>query len=184
MNNAKHQITTKRDEFLQLLKRTSSMLSGIQRIYHKWWSDNFLWYIWWKGLYLFSKYVNALRFGVAWVRQETGLVTISSNTGALLIQSCPNAKHYSITIWCNHYNDVTTGAMASQITSLTVVYSTVCSGRSKKTSKLRVTGLCAGISLGTGEFPHKWPVTRKMFPFDDVIMLSLCMQVPSRAREV
>ena len=38
--------------------------------------------------------------------------------------------------------------------------------RSKKTSKLRVTGLCAG----TGEFPHKWPVTRKMFPFGDVIM--------------
>ena len=36
--------------------------------------------------------------------------------------------------------------------------------RSKKTSKLRVTGLCAGNS------PHKWPVTRKMFPFDDVIM--------------
>ena len=40
----------------------------------------------------------------------------------------------------------------------------------KKTSKLRVTGLCAGNSPGTGEFPHKWPVTRKMFPFDDVIM--------------
>ena len=30
--------------------------------------------------------------------------------------------------------------------------------RSKKTSKLRVTGLCAGNS------PHKWPVTRKMSP--------------------
>ena len=41
--------------------------------------------------------------------------------------------------------------------------------RSKKTSKLRVTGLCVGNSPGTGEFPHKWPVTRKMFPFDDVI---------------
>ena len=36
--------------------------------------------------------------------------------------------------------------------------------RSKKTSTLCVTGLCAGNS------PHKWPVTRKMFPFDDVIM--------------
>ena len=36
--------------------------------------------------------------------------------------------------------------------------------RSKKTSKPRVTGLCAGNS------PHKWPVTRKTFPFDDVIM--------------
>ena len=43
--------------------------------------------------------------------------------------------------------------------------------RSKKTSKLRVTGLCAGNSPVTGEFPHKGPVTRKMFPFDDVIML-------------
>ena len=43
--------------------------------------------------------------------------------------------------------------------------------RSKKTSKLRVTGLCAGNSPATGEFPpRKWPVTRKMFPFDDVIM--------------
>ena len=42
--------------------------------------------------------------------------------------------------------------------------------RSKKTSKFRVTGLCAGNSPGTGEFPHKWPVTRKKFPFDDVIM--------------
>ena len=41
--------------------------------------------------------------------------------------------------------------------------------RSKKTSKLRVTGLCAGNSPGPVNSPHKWPVTRKMFPFDDVI---------------
>ena len=40
--------------------------------------------------------------------------------------------------------------------------------RSKKTSKLRVTGLCAGNSPVNS--PHKGPVTRKMFPFDDVIM--------------
>ena len=42
--------------------------------------------------------------------------------------------------------------------------------RSKKTSKLRVTGLCAGIYRGPVNSPHKWPVTRKMVPFDDVIM--------------
>ena len=36
--------------------------------------------------------------------------------------------------------------------------------RSKKTSKLRVTGFCVGNS------PHKGPVTRKLFPLDDVIM--------------
>ena len=42
--------------------------------------------------------------------------------------------------------------------------------RSKKTSKFRVTGLCVGIHRGPVNSPHKWPVTRKMFPFDDVIM--------------
>ena len=52
--------------------------------------------------------------------------------------------------------------------------------RSKKTSKLRVTGLCVGNSPGPVNSPHKGPVTRKMFPFDDVIMgsvisLPLCM---------
>ena len=42
--------------------------------------------------------------------------------------------------------------------------------RSKDTSKLRAAGLCAGNSPVTGDFPHKGPVTRKMFPFDYVIM--------------
>ena len=42
--------------------------------------------------------------------------------------------------------------------------------RSKKTSKPRVTGHCAGNSPGTVNSPHKWTVMQKMFPFDDVIM--------------
>ena len=42
--------------------------------------------------------------------------------------------------------------------------------RSKKRSKLRVTGPCAGNSPGPVNSLHKWPVTRKMLPFDDVIM--------------
>ena len=45
--------------------------------------------------------------------------------------------------------------------------------RSKKTSKLRVTGLCGGNSPGPVNSPHKGPDTRKMFPFDDVIMTIL-----------
>ena len=45
--------------------------------------------------------------------------------------------------------------------------------RSKKTSKLRVTGPCAGNSPGPVNSPHKGPVTRKMFPFDDDIILML-----------
>ena len=42
--------------------------------------------------------------------------------------------------------------------------------RSKKTSKLRVTCLCEGNPPVTGGFPSQRPVTRKMYPFDDVIM--------------
>ena len=54
-----------------------------------------------------------------------------------------------------HYNEVIMGSMASQITSLTIVYSLsrLFGRRSKKTSKLRVTGLCAGNSPVPGEFP-------------------------------
>ena len=47
--------------------------------------------------------------------------------------------------------------------------------RSKKRLKLRVTGHCAGNSPWTGEFPAQWRVTRKMFPFDDVIMQLVCL---------
>ena len=45
----------------------------------------------------------------------------------------------------------------------------------KDTSKLHVTGLCAGNSLWPVNSPHKWPVTRKMSPFDDVIMHQRCL---------
>ena len=41
---------------------------------------------------------------------------------------------------------------------------------SKKSSKLHVTGLCVGNSPGPVNSPHKGPVARKMFPFDEVIM--------------
>ena len=41
------------------------------------------------------------------------------------------------------------GTISSKITSLTIVYSTVYSDAYS---------------------PHKWPVTRKLFPFDDVII--------------
>ena len=53
-----------------------------------------------------------------------------------------------------HYNDVIMGTMASQMTSLTIVYSTAYSDADqRKHQKFRVTGLCAGNSPVTGEFP-------------------------------
>ena len=80
-----------------------------------------------------------------------------------------------IQIMISHYHDVIMGAMASQITSLTLVYSTVYSGTDK--SKHQSSASLAfvwGIHRRPVNSPHKWPVTRKMFPFDDVIMSNLC----------
>ena len=61
---------------------------------------------------------------------------------------------FCMNIWfVNHYSDVIMNKMASQITSHIIIYSTVFfRRRSKKTSKLRVTCLCAGNSPVTGEF--------------------------------
>ena len=57
-------------------------------------------------------------------------------------------------------------AMASQITSLTIVYSIVYSGAIRVQIKENI----KAPRHWTGDSPHKGPVTRKMFPFDDVIM--------------
>ena len=71
----------------------------------------------------------------------------------------------------SHYIDVILTTVVSQITSVRVVYSIVYSDADqRKTSKLSVTGHCGGISPGPVNSPHKGPVTRKMFPFDDAIM--------------
>ena len=63
------------------------------------------------------------------------------------------------------------GAMASQITSLTIVYSTVHSGPDQRNHQSSASlTFVWGIHRWPGNSPHKWPVTQKMFPFDDVIM--------------
>ena len=63
------------------------------------------------------------------------------------------------------------GAIASQITSLTIVYSTVYSDADQRKHQSSASlAFVWGIHRGPVNSPHKWPVTRKMFPFDDVIM--------------
>ena len=70
-----------------------------------------------------------------------------------------------------HYNDVIMGAMASQITSLIIVYSTVYSGAyQRKNQRSTSLAFVQGIHRWPVNSPHKGSVTRKMFPFDHVIM--------------
>ena len=63
------------------------------------------------------------------------------------------------------------GAMASQITSLTIVYSTAYSGADqRKYQSFASLAFVRGIHRSPVNSSHKWPVTQKIFPFDDVIM--------------
>ena len=71
----------------------------------------------------------------------------------------------------SHYDDVTMSLMASQITNLTIVYSTVYSGADQRKHQSSASlAFVRGIHRGPVNSPHKRPVTRKIFPFDDVIM--------------
>ena len=71
----------------------------------------------------------------------------------------------------NHYGDVIMSAMASQITSLTIVYSTAYSDADQRKHQSSASlSFVRVIHRSPVNSPHKWPVTRKMFPFDDVIM--------------
>ena len=58
--------------------------------------------------------------------------------------------------------------IASQITSLVIVYSAVYSDADQRKHQSSVSlAFVRGIHRGQVNFPHKWPVTRRMFPFDD-----------------
>ena len=71
----------------------------------------------------------------------------------------------------NHYHDVIMGAMASQITSLVIVYSVAYPGADQRKHQSSASlAFERGIHRWPVNSPHKGPVTRKMFPFDDVIM--------------
>ena len=73
----------------------------------------------------------------------------------------------------HHYSDVTMSAMESQITGESMICSTVCSGsdQRKHQSSASLT-FVRGIHRWLVVYPHKGPVTWKMLPFDDVIMIT------------
>ena len=82
---------------------------------------------------------------------------------------------FLIVCWFSgHYRDVIMRAMASQINSLTIVYSTVNSGADQRKHQSPASlALVRGIHQWPANSPYKWLVTRKMFPFDDVIMVDI-----------
>ena len=71
----------------------------------------------------------------------------------------------------SYYSDVIMRVMASQINGVSIVYSTVCSGADQRKHQSSASlAFVRGIHRWPVNSPHKGPVTRKMFSFDDVIM--------------
>ena len=123
------------------------------------WISNYIHYkVWSEFTYPFPNFNSAINEVWEW---KSNL--IPHFTGNAIINTC----------W-DHYGDVIMGTMRSQITSLTIAYSTDYSDadQSKHQSSASL-AFVWGIHRRPLNSPHKWPVTRKMFPFDDVIMIKL-----------
>ena len=88
----------------------------------------------------------------------------------LMVYTCCVLGHFWVQ-W--HYNDVIMSAVASQITSVSIVCSTVGSSADQRKHQSSTSlAFVWGIHRWPVNSPHKGPVTRNMFPFDDVIMMT------------
>ena len=95
-------------------------------------------------------------------------LTISENS--IAISNVVTLLTMKLRIWLilrwqqdHYYSDVIMGAMASQITSVTLVYSTFYSAAyERKHQSSASLAFVRVIHRWPVNFPHKWPVTRKM----------------------
>ena len=109
--------------------------------------------------FIYTKEAKVYRFreNLLWIYDEDGYYS------SLKVRHCKVQYHY---------RDVIMSAMASKITSLTIVCSTVYSGVDQRKHQSSASlAFVWGIHRSPVTSPHKWTVTRKMFPFDDVIMI-------------
>ena len=100
-----------------------------------------------------------------WIIYHAGFDWCSVNVGFNIFSSQYTPQHY---------NDVIMSALASQITNLTIVYSTVySSAHQRKYQSCTSLAFVRGIHRWPVNSPHKRPGKRKMFLFDDVIMIHI-----------
>ena len=92
-------------------------------------------------------------------------------------QTSHKVIHQVLQVACmpdEHYSDVMMNAMASQLTGISIVCATVCSGTDQRKHQSSASlAFLRGIHQWPVDSPHKGPVRRKMFSFDDVIMTNL-----------
>ena len=140
-----------------MLRSDNDTRSGYNDIFHslKNYDDDF------KTNYLYRCYTVSL----IKLRKVLGLESTYQNTNGTKTTETPMAIRHLPLRW--RHNDHDGGSNHQPHGCL---LNRLFRRKSKETSKLRVTGLCVGNSPGPVNSPHKGPVMRKMFPFDDVIM--------------
>ena len=121
---------------------------------------------------------------------HTFFISFAFSSLSVISSDCPSASEGKLTVekseaWVSdyiyvHYGDVIMGAIASQFTSITIVYSTVYSDADQRKHQSSASlAFVRGIHRGPVIFTYKWPVTWKIFPFDDVIMFMGCSSMPN-----
>ena len=101
---------------------------------------------------------------------ESRARTVVARTAIFIVAKASQSNAH-IALQQFHYNDVIMGSMVSQITSLTISCRTVYSGADQRKHQSSASlAFVWGIHRWPVKFPHKGPITRKMLPFDDVIM--------------
>ena len=129
----------------------------------------------WRNIYIFSKLVSntywwyfdiSMHFWCLLFFLYVMLVLYAEDHRFIVILETGPLR-----VYCWHYDDVIMSAIASQITSLTMFYSIVYSDANQRKYQSSVSlAFVRGIHRGPVNSQHKWPVTRRMFPFDDVMM--------------
>ena len=124
------------------------------------WINNYINYeMWYEITYPFPNFIGRAVLFWEWISNF-----IPHFIGHVITYPCQDIK-------LHHYNDVIMGAIVSQITSLTIVYSIVYSDANQRKHQSSASlSFVREIHRSPVNSPHKWPVMRKMFPFDDVIM--------------
>ena len=102
-------------------------------------------------------------------------IPLAEDNDTLFLHFCwwhGSLPRHSFSTHSTHYNDVIMGAIAPQIISLMIVFSTVYLDTDQiKHQRSASLAFVRGIHRRPVNSTYKWPVTRKMFPFDYVIML-------------
>ena len=132
--------------------------------------------MWFINLFLHKMYDRMINKSVSWIH----LLNFDMNCHWALFQwvfdvnlqvRCCRRSLRICSCSINRYRDVIMGAIASQITGVSIVYSIVCSGADQRKHQSTASlAFVRGIRRSPVNAPHKGPVTLKMFPFDDVII--------------